>query len=201
MLEQQRCRTESAWWSKDASTLLGIVFVLHLVYSVDGFTSSSPSSAVNRSHGIEWFATVLVDLSVHTRQQTPRVSATRAQAVLTHIDKSRLKLHQSHYTLWRRLGRRGGISPIILDLGTRWGWVVSITLLPRFSPGERTHCTHCTGGWVGPRAGLDTEARGKSFAPLLGIEPRSPGNPALSQTLYWLSYPAHHINKSSKPGV
>jgi hypothetical protein len=21
--------------------------------------------------------------------------------------------------------------------------------------------THCTGGWVGPRAGLDTEARGK----------------------------------------
>jgi hypothetical protein len=27
-----------------------------------------------------------------------------------------------------------------------------------FTPGERTHCT---GGWVGPRAGLDTEARGK----------------------------------------
>jgi hypothetical protein len=27
--------------------------------------------------------------------------------------------------------------------------------------GERTPGTHCTGGWVGPRAGLDTEARGK----------------------------------------
>jgi hypothetical protein len=41
--------------------------------------------------------------------------------------------------------------------------------------------THCTGGWVGPRAGLDTEARGKN--PLLpaGIEPRSPGCPARSQ--------------------
>jgi hypothetical protein len=30
-----------------------------------------------------------------------------------------------------------------------------------FTPGERTPGTHCTGGWVGPRAGLDTEARGK----------------------------------------
>jgi hypothetical protein len=27
--------------------------------------------------------------------------------------------------------------------------------------GERTPGTHCTGGWVGLRAGLDTEARGK----------------------------------------
>jgi hypothetical protein len=32
-----------------------------------------------------------------------------------------------------------------------------------FTPGERTSGTHCTGGWVGPRAGLDTEARGKPF--------------------------------------
>jgi hypothetical protein len=32
---------------------------------------------------------------------------------------------------------------------------------PHFTPGERTPGTHCTGGWVGPRAGLDTEARGK----------------------------------------
>jgi hypothetical protein len=30
-----------------------------------------------------------------------------------------------------------------------------------FTPGERTPGTHCTGGWVGPRAGVDTEARGK----------------------------------------
>jgi hypothetical protein len=28
-------------------------------------------------------------------------------------------------------------------------------------PWERTPCTHCTGGWVGLRAGLDTEATGK----------------------------------------
>jgi hypothetical protein len=30
-----------------------------------------------------------------------------------------------------------------------------------FTPGESTPGTHCTGGWVGLRAGLDTEARGK----------------------------------------
>jgi hypothetical protein len=28
-------------------------------------------------------------------------------------------------------------------------------------PRERTSGTHCTGDWVGPRAGLDAEARGK----------------------------------------
>jgi hypothetical protein len=59
-----------------------------------------------------------------------------------------------------------------------------------FPPGERTPGTHFTGGWVGPRAGLDTEARGKNPLPLPGIEPRSPGRPARSQTLYCLSYPA-----------
>jgi hypothetical protein len=37
-------------------------------------------------------------------------------------------------------------------------------------PPERTPGTHCTGGWVGLRAGLDTEARGKILLPLPGIE-------------------------------
>jgi hypothetical protein len=55
-------------------------------------------------------------------------------------------------------------------------------------PGEKTPGTHCTGGWVGPRAGLDTE---EIISPLPGIEPRLPGHPARSQTLYLLSYPAH----------
>jgi hypothetical protein len=44
---------------------------------------------------------------------------------------------------------------------------------------------------VGPRAGLDTEARGKLISPLPGIEPQSPGRQARSHTLYRLSYPAH----------
>jgi hypothetical protein len=70
------------------------------------------------------------------------------------------------------------------------GWVVGITPRPRFTPGERTPGTHWTGGWVGPRAGLDTEVRGKILLPLSGIEPRSPGRPVRSQKLHWLSYPA-----------
>jgi hypothetical protein len=40
------------------------------------------------------------------------------------------------------------------------GRVVSVTPQPRFAPGERIPGTHWTGYWMGPRANLDTEARG-----------------------------------------
>jgi hypothetical protein len=71
---------------------------------------------------------------------------------------------------------------LILDLGTRWGLRVSFTLRPRFSPGKRAPSTLWTGGWVRPRAGLDTVATGKIFLPLPGIEPRSPDGAARRQT-------------------
>jgi hypothetical protein len=46
--------------------------------------------------------------------------------------------------------------------------------------------THWTRGWVGPKASLDTEARGN----ILSLcEPRSPSRSARSQLLYRLSYP------------
>jgi hypothetical protein len=41
----------------------------------------------------------------------------------------------------------------ILDLDT-WRWVVSFTPQPLY-PTERAPGTHCIGGWVGPRVGLD----------------------------------------------
>jgi hypothetical protein len=63
---------------------------------------------------------------------------------------------------------------LIHDLGSRLGWVVSVTPRPRFTPGERTPGTHCTGGWVGPRAGLDIEARGKILCPCRGSNPDRP---------------------------
>jgi hypothetical protein len=50
---------------------------------------------------------------------------------------------------------------LFLVFGTRWGeWSAS---RPGYAlpPGERTPGTHWTAGCVGPRAGLDTEARGK----------------------------------------
>jgi hypothetical protein len=53
-----------------------------------------------------------------------------------------------------------------------------------FTPGERIPCTHCTAGLVGPRAGLDTEDRGKILCPRRGS---NPGRLDRSQTLYCLS--------------
>jgi hypothetical protein len=76
--------------------------------------------------------------------------------------------------------------------------MVSVTPRPHFTPGERIPDAHYIGGWVGLRAGLDTEARGKYLSPLPGIEPRSPGRPARSQTLYWLSYPAHNLRHAPR---
>jgi hypothetical protein len=77
--------------------------------------------------------------------------------------------------------------------------VVNVTPRPRFTPGKRTLspplCTHCTGDLVGPRAALDTEARGEMFFLLQGIEPRSPGRTVLSQTLYTVLPVAMYFTK------
>jgi hypothetical protein len=43
-----------------------------------------------------------------------------------------------------------------------------------FSPGERTPSTPCTGDWVGPRAGLNTDPIGKVLLPLPGSNPVCP---------------------------
>jgi hypothetical protein len=64
-----------------------------------------------------------------------------------------VKVKLSHYRpeLAQKVGRC--IALLFLKLGARRWWVVSTTprpLYPRERPG-----THCTGGWVGPRAGLD----------------------------------------------
>jgi hypothetical protein len=52
--------------------------------------------------------------------------------------------------------------------------------------------THCTGGWVSPRAGLDREARRKILCLCRGPKP---GRPVCSQSLYCLSYPVLIITK------
>jgi len=54
-----------------------------------------------------------------------------------------------------------------------------------FNPRERPG-THCTGGWVGPRAGLDR--CGKSRPPPPGFDPRTVQS--VRQSLYRLSYSA-----------
>jgi hypothetical protein len=57
-----------------------------------------------------------------------------------------------------------------------------------FTPGERAPGTHWIGGWVDPRAGLDNVEKRK-FLTLPGLELRSCGRPASSQSLYRLRYP------------
>jgi hypothetical protein len=61
------------------------------------------------------------------------------------------------------------------------GWVVKATLRPLYTR-ERPG-THCIGGWVGRRAGLE----GAENLSHTGI--RSPDRPARSESLYRLSYP------------
>jgi hypothetical protein len=75
----------------------------------------------------------------------------------------------------------GGIAQLFLNLGTRRGCVVSITPRPPLPPGKTG--TPCTGGWVGPGAGLDRCGKSRPT----GI--RSPDLPARSESLYRLSYP------------
>jgi hypothetical protein len=61
-----------------------------------------------------------------------------------------------------------GIALLFLNLGARTGWVVSTTprpLYPRERPG-----THCTGGWVGLRVGLDVCEKSR---PQSGFDPRT----------------------------
>src|SRR5215469_4623858 len=68
-----------------------------------------------------------------------------------HLDAGKGKVNP--YTGLVALRGSRGIALLILNLSTRRGWVVSTTprpLYPRERPG-----THCRGGWVGPRDGLD----------------------------------------------
>jgi hypothetical protein len=78
------------------------------------------------------------------------------------------------------------IALCILDLDAWMGWVVRTTPRP-LHPRERSG-THCTGGWVGPRAGLNVCEKYR----FTGI--RSPDRLARCQSLYRLSCPAHAIN-------
>jgi hypothetical protein len=53
----------------------------------------------------------------------------------------------------------GGIAPRIINLGTRWRWMVS--LMPRLPYSG----THWIGDWMGPRSGLDLVTRRKNPSP------------------------------------
>jgi hypothetical protein len=65
------------------------------------------------------------------------------------ISKVKLSLYRPEQA--QRVDR--GIALSFLDPGARRGWVVSTVPRPLYT--RETPGTHYTGGWVGPRAGLD----------------------------------------------
>ena len=90
------------------------------------------------------------------------------------------------------VGQRVGRSIALLfhDRGTRRGWVVSSTPRPHFTPGKDPVLISQEAGWApGP-----AWTGGKSRPHRDSI----PDLPARSQSLYWLSYPAHNSTYVSR---
>jgi hypothetical protein len=84
------------------------------------------------------------------------------------------------------------------------GWVVSVTPRPRFDPRGKDPGTNCTGGWVGLRAGLDTETRGKILCPCRGSNSDRPVvQPVVRHYTTWatrlLAHPVGKVNTDSAP--
>ena len=76
------------------------------------------------------------------------------------------------------------------DHSTRRGWGVSISPRPLY-PQERT-ITHCTGGWVGPRAGLD---RCRKSRPPPRFNPRTV-QPVASRYTDYATRPTHYLGNT-----
>ena len=79
--------------------------------------------------------------------------------------KAKVKWSRYRPGVAQRVGT--GITLLFHDRGTRRGWVVGSTLRPHL-PQERPG-TDCTGGWVGPRAGMD----GRKISSPPGFDPGS----------------------------
>jgi hypothetical protein len=90
------------------------------------------------------------------------------------------------------------IYPHFPDLDTSWRWVVSFTLLPLY-PRERAHGTHCIGGWVDVRAGLD-DVENRKFLTLPGLELRPLGRPSSRYTDYAIPTPIIFQGQSANSG-
>jgi hypothetical protein len=116
--------------------------------------SESLSSLYSTPHASTPAWTVVMITSWrHTRNTTNNMELTRTSG---HVQSKSVPLHAME-----ALGGRGSIAPTHSRPRHYMGFVVSVTPRPRFTPGKRTPGTYCTGGWVGPRAGLNTEDRGK----------------------------------------
>jgi hypothetical protein len=103
----------------------------------------------------------------------PEVVCTLKSSPFFFVKLSRCVLNSapSHADRW---GNRG-ITPHILNLGTRWRWVVIFTLRPLYLRGKNPGALWI-GGWVGPRAGLAVVMKRK----IMAFRDSNPGRPALN---------------------
>ena len=63
---------------------------------------------------------------------------------------------------------------LLINLGTRWRWVVNIIFRPLYTR-EKSHGIHFIGGWLDPKVGLDGCGEKKISLPQRGsnLEPRT----------------------------
>ena len=86
-----------------------------------------------------------------------------------------------------------GIALLFLNLSARRGWVFSTTPRPLYL--QERPSTHCIGGVVGPRTGLDSWEKSRpaqGFNPWI-VQPVV----ARSESLYRLHYPGHIVKVGS----
>jgi hypothetical protein len=81
----------------------------------------------------------------------------------------------------------GGIGPRILNLGTRWKWVVSFTPRPLY-PQRKSPWYLLDRRLGGSQSRCGRGGEEKNSQPPPGIEPQNPDRPAHSPTLYRLNY-------------
>jgi hypothetical protein len=159
--EQAARAAYSSPWTLRQKTLQSTQLIFYKTMAVPMLTYANENWSINRSDKKRIVSRNEVPTSsswiYSPRSKTKYRHTFRIKNIQFICKKKKVKL--SRYTPCRHTGGEEVQLLLILNLGTKWGWVVSVTPRPRFTPGERTPGTHWTGGWVGPRAGLDAGAR------------------------------------------
>jgi hypothetical protein len=105
---------------------------------------------------IQWYPTAL-DRPTKSRRASQSSREDRATSTLLRLKAKAVPIHAT-----KALGWRGGMAATHCRTRHLMAMSDQRHARPRFTPSERTHGTHCTGGWVGPSVGLDTGATGKN---------------------------------------
>jgi len=100
-------------------------------------------------------------------------SIIRKSGITNIITLTTVKQKQSRHAM-QAPRRRGTIASTHYWPRHQMGWVVSVTPGRALPPGKGPPGTHPVGGWLGVRAGQDTEAGGKMLCLCRGSNPGHP---------------------------